>query len=183
MLQDCSGDWHCVPFFQIRKVEIHGENAPDHWVSWGWNWTKCRIQDVAQAWLRPQVCGCISGNEPTRQTECYLLGHISQSQSFCSRPKQAPTVALIQPQLCLVILSALRLLWWLRWEESACNAGEQGLIPGLGRVSGERNGNSFQYSCLESSMDRGAWWAVVHGFAELDTTERLTHSYIHTISS
>ena len=38
-----------------------------------------------------------------------------------------------------------------------------GLIPGLGRFPGEGNGNLLQYSCLENSMDRGAWWATVHG--------------------
>ena len=51
------------------------------------------------------------------------------------------------------------------------------LIPGLGRSPGEGNGNSLQYSCLEKSMDRGAWWAIVHGgHKEPDTTEQLTLS-------
>ena len=40
---------------------------------------------------------------------------------------------------------------------SACNAGDLGLIPGLGRSPGEGTGNSLQYSCLEKSMDGGAW--------------------------
>ena len=48
-------------------------------------------------------------------------------------------------------------------KESTCNAGDLGLIPGLGRYPGEGNGNPLQYSCLENSMDRGAWWATVHG--------------------
>ena len=48
-------------------------------------------------------------------------------------------------------------------KESACNAGDLGSIPGWGRSPGEGNGNSLQYSCLENSMDRGAWWATVHG--------------------
>ena len=48
-------------------------------------------------------------------------------------------------------------------EEFACNAGDQGLIPGSGRSPGEGNGYLFQYSCLESSMDRGAWQDTVHG--------------------
>ena len=46
---------------------------------------------------------------------------------------------------------------------SACNAGDQGLIPGLGRSPGKGNGNPLQYSCLENPMDRGAWQATVHG--------------------
>ena len=56
--------------------------------------------------------------------------------------------------------------------ESACNAGDLGLIPGLGRYPGEGNGYSFQYSCLENSMDRGAWQAAVDGGHKvLDMTE------------
>ena len=50
-------------------------------------------------------------------------------------------------------------------KESACNAGDtgdSGLIPALGRSPGEENGNPLQYSCLENSTDRGAWWAIVH---------------------
>ena len=48
-------------------------------------------------------------------------------------------------------------------KESACSAGDLGLTPGLGRSSAEGNGNPLQYSSLENSMDRGAWWATVHG--------------------
>ena len=46
---------------------------------------------------------------------------------------------------------------------SACNVGDLGSIPGLGRSPGEGNGNPFQYSCLENPKDGGAWWASVHG--------------------
>ena len=48
-------------------------------------------------------------------------------------------------------------------KESAYNAGDLGLIPGSGRYPGEGNGYPLQYSCLESSKDRGALWATVHG--------------------
>ena len=51
----------------------------------------------------------------------------------------------------------------------ACNAGDLSLIPGLGRSSGEGNGNSLQYSCLENPKDRGVWWATVHEVAKSRT--------------
>ena len=64
-------------------------------------------------------------------------------------------------------------------KESVCKARDQGSVPGLGSSSGEGNGNPFQYSCLENSKDREAWWATVHGVAELDKTELLTQSTVH----
>ena len=51
----------------------------------------------------------------------------------------------------------------------ACNAGDPGSIPGLGRSPGEGNGNPLQYSCLDNSMDRGAWWATVNGVTKSQT--------------
>ena len=51
--------------------------------------------------------------------------------------------------------------------ESDCNAGDPGSIPGSGRSPREGNGNPLQDSCLENSMDRGAWWATVHGVARV----------------
>ena len=56
-------------------------------------------------------------------------------------------------------------------KESVCNAGDPGLIPRLGRSLGEGNGYPIQYSCLESSMDRGTWWTTVHAATESNTTE------------
>ena len=50
-------------------------------------------------------------------------------------------------------------------KESACDVGDPGWIPGLGRFPGEGNGNPLQYSCLENPMDRGSWRATVHGLA------------------
>ena len=52
--------------------------------------------------------------------------------------------------------------------KATCNAGEPGSIPGSGRSSGEGNDYPLQYSCLENSMDRGTWWATVHGVARHD---------------
>ena len=66
-----------------------------------------------------------------------------------------------------------RMYFWLRksrcfhggsdGKESACSAGGMGSMAGSGRSPGERNGNPHQYSCLENSMNRGAWWTTVHG--------------------
>ena len=58
-------------------------------------------------------------------------------------------------------------------KESACNAGDLGSIPGLGRSPGERKGYPLQYAGLENSMDGGAWWAIVHGVAKSDMTETI----------
>ena len=57
-------------------------------------------------------------------------------------------------------------------KEFACNAGEQGSVPGSGRSPGEGNGNPLQYSCLEDLMDRGAWEATVH-----EVTKSQTHNW------
>ena len=54
---------------------------------------------------------------------------------------------------------------------NAGDVGDVGSIPGLERYSGGEHSNPLQYSCLENPMDRGAWWATVHGVAELDMTE------------
>ena len=50
-------------------------------------------------------------------------------------------------------------------QESACNIGDPGSIPGSERSPREGNGNPFQSSCLENSMNRGVWWVTVHGVA------------------
>ena len=59
-------------------------------------------------------------------------------------------------------------------KESAGNSGDLGWIPRWGRSPGEGKGYPLQDSCLENSMDRGAWQAIVHGVAELETTEQQT---------
>ena len=62
-------------------------------------------------------------------------------------------------------------------KESACNAGELGLIPGSGRSSGEGNGNPLHCSCLDNPREGGAWWAAVYGVAQSRTRlKRLSSS-------
>ena len=57
-------------------------------------------------------------------------------------------------------------------KEFACNVGEPGSIPGLGRSPGEGNAYPLHYYCLENSMDRGAWQATVHG------SQRVKHNWV-----
>ena len=54
-------------------------------------------------------------------------------------------------------------------KEASWKAGDPGSIPGLGRSPGEGSGDPLQYSCLENPMNRGAWWATVHGVAKSQT--------------
>ena len=61
-------------------------------------------------------------------------------------------------------------------KESAHNAGDLGLIPGLGKSPGEGNGSPLQYYCLGNPMDRGAWWATVHGVTKSWTRLRDYHT-------
>ena len=62
-----------------------------------------------------------------------------------------------------------RLPQWLRGKESACNAGDPGLIPGSGGSAGGGYGNPHQCSCLENPMYRGVWWAIINGAAKSQT--------------
>ena len=61
------------------------------------------------------------------------------------------------------------------------NSAKQGSIPGLGKSPGEGNGNSLKYSCLENPMDRGAWWATVHGVAKSQTRLKQLSTHPHTM--
>ena len=54
---------------------------------------------------------------------------------------------------------------------NAGDSGDMGPIPGSGRSLGEGNGNPLQYSCLENSLDQGAWWYIVHGVVKSKTNE------------
>ena len=51
-------------------------------------------------------------------------------------------------------------------QESTCNAGDRGLIPGSGRSPEEENGSPLQYACLKNPMDRGVWLATVHSITK-----------------
>ena len=74
----------------------------------------------------------------------------------------------MQKHICTSALGASQVA---QWYSIPANAEDAGLIPGSGKSPGGGNGNLLQYSCLESPMDRGAWWTIVHSITESDTTE------------
>ena len=85
---------------------------------------------------------------------------------------QHPLLASLHTATTPAFLSSTTILglsWYSDGKESACNAGDPGLIPGSGRFPGEGNGKQLHYSYLENSMDRGAWWAAVRGAARSRT--------------
>ena len=65
-------------------------------------------------------------------------------------------------------------------KESACNAGDPGLILGSGGSPGGEHGKTHQYPCLENLMDRGAWWAIVHKVAQSQTQLKLLSTHACT---
>ena len=62
-------------------------------------------------------------------------------------------------------------------KESVCSAGNPGVLPGLGRSPGGGHGNPLQYSCLENPIDRGTWWATVHGMSKSRTLSDYTFTF------
>ena len=87
-------------------------------------------------------------------------------------------------------LSFLPFSMWPTWvtgfpddsdgKEFTYSTRDLGLIPRSGRSPGEGHGNPLQYSCLENSMERGAWWATVHGVAKTQTRLSDSHTHTHT---
>ena len=113
--------------------------------------------------LIEQIGGC--------QNQGMEVGEVSEGSQRYKRPliKWISPWDVIDGMVTTVNNTTLY-IWKLLWgfpgdsddKESACNAGDPGSTPGLGRSPGEGDSNPLQCSCLENSMDRGAWWATVH---------------------
>ena len=123
------------------------------------------------SWLRTRtlpVCLCARPLEAwVQQEDCFL-------SCTCHVFKAHVLFQFSSAHFKIAILN-VGLPWWLSGKESACNAGDACLtvesIPRSGRSPGDRNGSPLQYSCLGNPMNRGAWWATIHGTTkELDIT-------------
>ena len=87
----------------------------------------------------------------------------------------------VQRMVWIDPISLLGFSGGLDGKETACNAGDTGLIPGSGRSPGGGHSKPLQYSYLENSMDRGAWWAIVHGVTKSWTwLPEIIHESIQT---
>ena len=109
---------------------------------------------------------------------CYKASHFFQVSSLT-----AVFLSLIYYEKGIVIFWASSMAQLVK--NSPANAGDTrdtSLIPGSERSPGEGNGNALQYSCLENSMDRGAWWAIVHGVAKSQTGLRNFHFHFFHFS-
>ena len=79
----------------------------------------------------------------------------------------------LSPCYFLVVVSYIGLPRWLSGKESACQTEDVGLTPGLGRILGETCGYLLKHFSLENPVNRGAWWAAVHGVTKSQT--QLSH--------
>ena len=91
----------------------------------------------------------------------YSLFYVHERDFFKVSTRTEPDHPGAKQQCCVLVCMGIS--GDFAGEESTCNAGDAGSIPGSRRSPGEGNGNPLQYFCLENSMDRGAWWATVHG--------------------
>ena len=116
----------------------------------------------------------------------------------CSATSLASTHSILVAPPSPQILTTKNISWIVKWKlhpveiylgfpcgsdgkESACSAGDLSLIHGSGRCPEEANGYPLQYSCLENSMDRGTWRAIVHGVAKSWTWLSDQHTHIHKL--
>ena len=113
----------------------------------------------------------------THNCRCYTISLTSScptSQAYCSDTLRnclwlQHNLLVMSVDLWLLLTRLFCFLCFLSDlvdEESACNAGDWGLIPGSGRSPGEGNGNPLQYTCLENCMDGGDWRATLHGITK-----------------
>ena len=168
---------------QGDQTSILKEISPNiHWTAWCWtetpilwppdvkNWLTGKNSDAEKDWRQEE--------KGTTEEEIVGWHHRLDGHKF----EQAMGVGDRQRSLACCSPWGRReshRTEWLNWpedrdksfpgKESACHAGNLVSIPRSGRSPGEGNGNPLQYSCLENPMDKGAWWATVHGVAKSRT--------------
>ena len=105
----------------------------------------------------------------TKNNQYYIIQHVSCCALPARKQKefQSQTVVISISQVPKGFLVAQLVKNLPVMQETTCNEGDQGSTPGSGRSPGEGNGHPLQYPCLGNPMDRGAWWATLHGDARV----------------
>ena len=148
-------------FFLKERIFLTSLGGCEEWVRSSWQSSQHSTRSVMSVRASPESSLLL----PSRLTASSSQTSVTSCLDYCSclfagvfhlcLSESAPLMGLrgifLKPKT-----SHMGLPWWLSSKESACNAGDVGLIPGSGRLPGEENGNPLQYSCLENPMDRGA---------------------------
>ena len=123
--------------------------------------------------------GCYINLDPgVRETQTEPLGHLQWTHHIAKKSTLVTLDHWEFQDVCYFNITQQGFPGGSEVKNPPTNSGDMGLIPGLGRRPGEGNDNLLQYSCLENSMDRGAWWATVHRVAkESDMTWWLNNNH------
>ena len=146
--------------YRLRVPVAHGDSCLEIWGIWGPSPSPCfpLHTDSSLTW--------------TSSWPSFFSAEVLSAGGLCSR--SGPKVFILPAwRLKHALISFRDGYDGSDSKRSTCNARDLRLIPESGRSPGEGNGYLFQYSCLENSMDRGAWWATVWGHKELKMTEWL----------
>ena len=157
--------WHFWPlavWFGVTKDTVLAPESSSVGGLWAEvNLSACRTRMIGEGNGNPLQCACLENPRDGRACGLPSMGSHRVGHDWSDLAAAAGLICVLPK--------------WLSGKESACQAEDEGSIPGSGRSPREGNGNPLQYSCLENSTDRGAWQATVHGdLKESDMTEH-TH--------
>ena len=149
------------PSFYSRAVGPWPSSTLRHWLLWSHRQWATQARRLSHTWL-----------PPAQERTCSHIWTVwSSSNSKYSSSSSVSELSANSAFTGLLLQTYLRIkeTWGFPGgsviKNPPANAGDKGLNPGSGRFPGEGSSNSIQYSCLGSPMDRGAWWATVHGVA------------------
>ena len=169
-VQSWAGQWICLSLSPC--TDKTGMLIPALPVCFSMPWS---VTGATQVWWNQGLQdsrGCRNWVKRTNQRGCRCWCFITEVTLVCWSSEKKNTVSIdfffgnsvsLSPHVSGVSLPLTLFPGGSKGKESVCKAGDQGSISGSGRSPGEGNGNLLQYSCLENSMDSGAWWATVLG--------------------
>ena len=150
----------------LFSVALAQETRTTGWPAWPPDLPFFNFEGLRASWHSTSTYQNVVGMKITNFEECFFFSYwIAQSRVDFQTRVRFPN----KFWLSFIVRYTDFLPWWLRWLRICLQCGRLGFIPGLGRGPGEGNGNPLWYSCLENSMDRGDWWATVHGVTESQT--------------